>query len=133
MRPLIATVTALLVLTGLSACQTAHVSRGKAIEASLYAYEKSVRWEGPREGYRFLRPDLQPGHIPAWIDKIRVVGYDVLDPPHEVGEDQVAQRVRIQYVNQDTQVIRTLTDEQMWESADGGKTWQRINPIPSYY
>lgn len=132
MRLLPAALAAIVTILTLSGCQSAYVSRSKAIDAALYSYEKTIRWQGPREGYRFLRPDLQPAYLPAWIDSIRIVGYEVLDSPVEIEENRVVQRVRIQYVNQDTQVIHTVMDEQQWETADDGKTWQRTNPVPSY-
>ena len=112
-------------------CQTS-VSRKDAIKQSLYTYEQALRWEKPREAYRFVHPDLQPAYPPPWIDSIRVVGYDVLDPPHEVGENLVAQRVEVKYVNQDTQVMRTFIDEQLWRSDDGKKNWLRANPMPAF-
>lgn len=112
-------------------CQTS-VSRSDAIKQSLYAYEKALRWQKPREAYRFVHADLQPAYPPPWIDSIRVVGYDVLDPPHEVGENLLAQRVEVKYVNQDTQVMRTFVDEQLWRSDDGKKNWLRANPMPTF-
>ena len=50
-------------------CQTS-VSRKDAIKQSLYTYEQALRWEKPREAYRFVHPDLQPAHPPPWIDSI---------------------------------------------------------------
>ena len=112
-------------------CQT-NVSRSKAIEESLYAYEKAFRWQNPREAYLFLRADLRPAYPPPWIDTIRIVGYQVLDPPLEVRENVVVQRVEVKYVNQETQIMRTILDEQVWESSDDGKTWERVNPLPAF-
>lgn len=112
-------------------CQT-NVSRSKAIEESLYAYEKAFRWHSPREAYRFLRADLRPAYPPPWIDSIRIVGYEVIAPPEEVRRNTVVQRVEVRYVNQDTQIVQTLVDEQIWQSGDDGKTWERASPMPTF-
>lgn len=115
----------------LSACQTS-VSRKDAIDQALYAYEKTLRWQSPREAYRFLRADLQPAYLPPDVDSIRIVGYEVLDPPAEISENVVVQRVQINYVNQNTQIMRTVMDEQVWETDEEGKAWFRTNPVPDF-
>ena len=124
-------VAVLLAATLAAGCQT-NVSRGEAIEASLYAYEKAFRWQSPREAYGFLREDLRPAYPPPWIDSIRIVGYEVIAPPQEIRRNTVVQRVEVRYVNQDTQIVRTLVDEQLWESSDDGDTWERANPMPAF-
>lgn len=123
------TLSILLCLIALSGCQT-NVSRKDAIRVALYSYEKSLRWTGPAEGYKYLREDLQPPYLPADIDHYKIVGYTVVTPPVEYQEGHVVQTVKLRYINTDTQVMRELVDEQLWESEDG-KSWVRTNPIPA--
>lgn len=115
----------------LAGCQS-HVSRKAGIEKALNDYEATLRWQNIREAYRFLRPELQPAYLPQGIDSMRVVGYDVLDRPVEVSENVVVQRVEVKYVNRETQIMRTIMDEQVWESDDDGKTWMRASPMPAF-
>jgi hypothetical protein len=115
----------------LAACGTA-VSRKVGIEQSLASYEKALRWQSIGEAYRYLRPELQPAYLPPGIESIRVVGYEVLDPPVEVRDNVVVQRVEVRYVNRNTQVMKSFMDEQVWESDDDGKTWLRANPMPAF-
>jgi len=114
-----------------SGCQS-HVSRKAGIEAALRDFEATLRWQNISEAYRFLRPELQPAYLPPGLNSMRVVGYDVLDRPVEVTENVVVQRAEIKYVNKDTQIMRTVMDEQVWESDDDGKTWMRANPMPAF-
>lgn len=130
MRILIFGLAVLVSLASVSGCQTS-VSRKDAINVALYSYEKALRWVGPSEAYGFLRDDLQPPYLPANIDRFSVVGYTVMAPPVEIQEDVVVQTVKIRYVNSDTQVMRELMDEQVWETEDG-KNWKRTNPIPDF-
>lgn len=115
----------------LAACGTA-VSRKAGIEQSLASYEKALRWQSISEAYRYLRPELQPAYLPPGLDNMRVVGYEVLDPPVEVRDNVVVQRVEVRYVNRTTQVMKSFMDEQVWESDDDGKTWLRANPMPVF-
>ncbi len=120
-----------MVIVLLAGCQS-HVSRKAGIEKALNNYESTLRWQNIREAYRFLRPELQPAYLPQGIDSMRVVGYEVLDRPVEVSENVVVQRVEVQYVNQETQIMKTFMDEQIWESDDDGKTWLRASPMPAF-
>ena len=93
---------------------------------------EAFRWQDPREAYRFVRADMRPAYPPSWLGTIRIVGYEVMDPPREIRENVVVQRVEVKYVNQETQIMRTIMDEQVWESSDDGETWLRTNPLPAF-
>jgi len=130
-NPLSAFLVALLVALVLSGCKT-NVSREDAIEQALILYEQAMRWQSPRQAYQFLRPDIRPTQVPDWIDNIRVVGYETLDPPVEIEKGLVVQRVEIKYVNQQTQIMYSLVDDQVWTETEDGKSWERANPIPLF-
>ncbi|MEN8175911.1 MAG: hypothetical protein ABFS23_09120 [Pseudomonadota bacterium] len=120
------------VLAAMAACQT-NVSRKVGIEQALFSFEKTLRWRSVRESYKYVADDVRPPHLPSWVDTVKVVGYEVLDPAAEIQRNTVVQTAEIRYVHTDTQIMRTLVDEQVWTSPDDGKTWQRANPMPDFY
>lgn len=124
----------LLLAFGLSACQVEGIAeRKKAVKLrdTLNRYEVVVRWGALEKAYGFLVPELNEDVvIPAGLDNIRVTGYDLLGGPSKLSEDRVTQTVRIDYVLQDSQVVRSLADKQIWQWNDEIGDWQRANPVP---
>jgi hypothetical protein len=69
--------------------------------------------------------------MPAY-NNVRVLGYEVISKPAPMAENLVSQVVQIRYIYNDTQMIRTIEDRQLWESDADGKIWLRVNPPPPF-
>ena len=112
----------------LPACQSiAEQKRVDALDTTLRLYGNIMRWHGPENQAEFLK---DPASLPTYR-AVRVVSYDVVQPPATVDENLVSQVARIQYVHTDTQVMRTVDDRQLWESNEEGTRWLRVNTPPS--
>jgi hypothetical protein len=105
----------------------------KSLQATLRAYEATVRWGYPGQAYSFLKPEMQTDlEIPKELDNIQVTGYQVIKPPNRTGEKHASQTAVIKYLYKDRQVERTIIDNQSWEYDKEQDSWARINLIPGY-
>jgi hypothetical protein len=100
-----------------------------SLERAHNAYSTTARWGNLEELYAFLEPELAlQTEIPASLDNIRVTQFETISGPVMFG-DQATVTVRISYVHQDRQVVRSVTDQQQWRH-DPALGWRRSNPIP---
>jgi len=118
----------------LTACQVASIterSEANKLRDTLNAYEATVRWGALEQAYGFLTPSLKAQvQVPGNLGNVRVTGYQLLSGPSKLTPHKVTQTVVIDYVLQDQQVVRRISDRQLWiyDEAEGG--WQRANPVP---
>jgi hypothetical protein len=121
----------LLLALSLPACQSiAEREDARKLELTLDSYATAVRWQPLDRQYGFLLPELQPDMPPEGLDLLRVTGYEIVSPPRMLAKDKVVQTVTIEYVLTESQVVRSLTDHQVWKLVD--KKWQRANPVPEF-
>jgi hypothetical protein len=105
----------------------------KSLQATLHAYQATMRWGYPGQAYNFLHQDLAASaQVPGGLENIQVTGYKVIKRPDLVAEDQASQVVIIGYVFNDRQVEKSLTDRQLWQYDKEKDAWARINPIPEF-
>lgn len=105
----------------------------KSLQATLRAYEGTVRWGRLEDLYGFLDQEMAKDTlVPRGLENIQVTGYEVLRPAAKVGEDQAEQTVRIEYVHVDEQVQRRITDRQLWKYYKEKNRWTRYNLIPAF-
>jgi hypothetical protein len=124
-----------LLLLALAGCQTLSERRQEdALTRTLRSFENTVRWDRLAAAWSFLTPEAQQqgGGPPADLDNLRVISYDLVEPPISPSEGVVMQRVQIRYVHQDRQVVRTLDDPQRWEHDPETQSWRRANPMPVF-
>ena len=116
----------------LSACMATnpYAPVPKELGVKVRVFEDVVRWGDPRKMYVFAKPGSQVT-LPEHMDTVRVTHYEVTDI-HEVEPWRWEQTVAINYVRTDQQVVRQLTDHQIWGSDDEGKSWYRVNPPPAF-
>jgi hypothetical protein len=123
----------LLFAASLLGCQSIPIDSPKveALNQALHQYEVALRWGNIPDAYQMLTPELlAKTTVPAGLDNIKVTHYEILSQPTLSG-DQAMQTVKIRFLHQDRQVIRTLTDRQLWTNHPD-KGWRRASPIPSF-
>lgn len=129
----LALIFSLLLMVG---CNSASISNSlkpevEKLREALRAYEVTLRWGKIEDVYGFLTQELKERTpIPAGLENIKVTDYEVLTPP-TINDDKAQQRVRIQYIHQDRQVVRSLIDQQIWNNSKE-KGWVRANPVPFF-
>ncbi|MDH3948089.1 MAG: hypothetical protein OEU74_03915 [Gammaproteobacteria bacterium] len=117
----------------LSAC--AEVStRNTQLDLTLIKYEKTLRWSSVEQTNQYRK---EPIHFTsqqlAMFKKIKVTGYDVIQTSYrddKVKQLQVIQLVEVRYVNEDTQVERKFSEQQIWEWDKDTNRWWLVSPFP---
>jgi hypothetical protein len=120
-------VTSLLTISLMAACGSMEEKKKQdALHTTLSLYENSLRWHGIDKQGQFLKDKSMNPHNPG----IRVVGYES-SPAVTIDESTVSVIAQIQYLYNDTQSVRTISDRQFWESSENGQVWLRANPPPT--
>ena len=117
----------------LSACAEMS-TRNTQLDLTLIQYEKALRWSGIEQINQYRK---EPVHFTsqqlAKFKKIKVTGYDVIQTSYrddKVKQLQVIQVVEFRYVNEDTQVERKFSEQQVWEWDKDAKRWWLVSPFP---
>ena len=116
----------------LSACASAP---GKKVDM-IGEYGNSVRWSDWDMAWQIIDPANRksitlPGEEQDRLKDIKVTGYTVRSSePQEDGT--LVQVVEIHYVNQATQIERTMRDRQVWRTDDGGEHWWLTTGLPEF-
>ena len=121
----------------LTACQTlGEHKRADALQDVLRRYEASIRWTSGRQAQSFLPPredGAQDGRETGQSAKnVRVTHYEVVQGPTMLGEERAVQTAIIQYVLQDTQIVRELSDQQEWRYDEEAEMWYLYSPVPVF-
>jgi hypothetical protein len=107
---------------------------------SLYlatkGYRESIRWGYFEAAAGFLHPDERADIDFDSLENVRVTGYEVIQPA-VISADQSEQRsavqlVRVDYVLEDEQRLKHLTDRQDWRWDDERSTWWLHTPMPAF-
>ena len=107
--------------------------RALALQASTNGYQAALRWGYYDNAIGYLEPD-QPGLDPLGesLNAVRVTGYDVVQPPLIRGDGTATQIVVIDYLFQDTQVVKRLTDRQRWRWDETAGRWWLVSGLPAF-
>jgi hypothetical protein len=120
-------------LIQLVACQTlGEHTRAETLETTLRNYEGSIRWTSGQQAYQYLPPDHKDKDYKPTSKNIRVTHYEVVQGPTMLGEDKAIQTAVIQYVLQDSQVLKELVDKQQWGYDEEEEVWHLYSPVPVF-
>ena len=129
----------LLLVLALVSSGCAHVRKEKktqGLTAATYAYGNALRWGYYDTAWSYLDPVTRSRLSPDQLQlkAIRLTGYEVVQPPLLLAEDQdqAEQWVQIEYVRQDTQVVRSLTDHQVWRYDEVSEGWRLTSEPPRF-
>jgi hypothetical protein len=99
-------------------------------------YGNSVRWSDWDMAWQIIDPATRkslvlPGEEQDRLKDIKVTGYQVRSSePQEDGT--LVQVVEIHFVDQATQVERTMRDRQVWRTDDEGVHWWLTTGLPEF-
>ncbi len=126
-------VTGVMLLLLLAGCQTLSERRqANELQEVLRNYEGVIRWGRVQQARRFQREDTQSGDAKQPTASFRVTQYEVVQGPSVVEETKALQTVVIQYVFQESQVVRETVDQQTWEYDPENERWYLISPLPKF-
>jgi hypothetical protein len=105
--------------------------KANALEAAVTRYGAAIRWGYYEVAFGLVHPDKREA-IPTGLDNIRVTGYEVVQPPQQVDENTADQVVIVDYLHEDVQRVRSLTDRQHWRYEPATGTWWLYSGIPRF-
>ncbi|NCA69891.1 MAG: hypothetical protein EOM91_07245 [Sphingobacteriia bacterium] len=104
-----------------------------ALDMATRGYQAALRWGDYERAFNQLQPSQreQKGLPPAFAN-LRVVGYDLVQRPVMHADGSAVQTVVIDYVFEDTQIARRLTDRQTWHWDEVNRTWWLHSGLPAF-
>jgi hypothetical protein len=98
----------------------------------LRNYEGVIRWGTIDQIRPFYRSEDSEGMLNNPVAKMRVTHYEVVQGPTVIEENRAIQTAVIQYVFVESQVVRELVDQQVWEYEAEDERWYLISPSPDF-
>ncbi len=107
--------------------------RALGLQAATNAYQSALRWGYYETAYGFVHPDLRKNKpLDARFDGLRLTGYDVVQPPTMQDENSATQIVTIEYLYEDRQVVKRLSDRQLWRWDEKLNSWWLQSGLPNF-
>ena len=107
--------------------------RAVTLQNATNGYQAALRWGYYENAYGFLAPDIRDKTPnPTLKPGLRLTGYDVIQQPVMLDENKATQIVAIEYLYEDRQVVKRLTDRQLWHWDDAKKTWWLMTGLPKF-
>ncbi len=131
MRP-IGLICALSLLAGCASMSTQSESR--SLELTLTAYANAIRWGDINQAVPFVDPQTLKKHPLTQLDierykQVHFASYSE-QPVVPVGPHEVRQVVKIGLINVNTQVERSIVDNQLWRYDEKDKHWRLVSGLP---
>ena len=118
----------------LSACAEV-ATRNTELDLTLIQYEKTLRWTGIAQTNQFRKEPINFSQRQlAMFKKIKVTGYDVIQTSYrddKIKQLQIIQLVEVRFVNEDTQVEKKFSEQQVWEWDNDASRWWLVSPFPA--
>lgn len=137
MRQLPPPLSLIAVLAVLLAAGCATVEKDKraiTLYKATTGYESAIRWGYFQNAFGYLHPDKRENQeLPEHFQELRVVGYDAVQSPVvQPTKDKAVQIVNIGYLYEDRQVVKQLTDTQLWEWDEEDGAWWLTSGLPKF-
>lgn len=118
----------------LAACGTIEKDRqALGLQAATSGYQSAIRWGYYETALGYVHPDLRKdGKVPPELKNVRLTGYDVVQPPLIQQEGTATQIVDIEYLHEDRQVVKRLTDRQTWRWDERLGSWWLHSGLPRF-
>jgi hypothetical protein len=119
-----------LLLTGCASLNERKKER--TLEQATMIYERSIRWGDFETATRFQRLDDAATRPTALPGNVSVTSYQQVNSRTLADGNEVKITVRIDYYNNDTLKVVTLTDEQAWKYYPDETAWYITTPLPAF-
>src|SRR5262249_17644385 len=109
-------------------------SKDKLLEGTPETYAAVIRWGNIEQALEFVDPETLKAHPVTELDlqrfhQVRFTAYNE-QPVRRIGEGEVRQVVEIGLVNVNTQVARSVIDNQVWRFDAKNKRWWLVSGLP---
>ncbi|MEW8029370.1 MAG: asparagine synthetase [Candidatus Thiodiazotropha sp.] len=120
-------------LSLLTACQTlGERKRAQTLQDTLRSYEASIRWSSGQHVSKFQDPQQAATERTPGRTNIRVTGYEVIQGPTMLGDKRAVQTAVIQFVFQESQIVKEIADQQEWLYDEEQEKWYLNSQLPEF-
>ncbi|MES9992538.1 MAG: asparagine synthetase [Candidatus Thiodiazotropha sp.] len=117
----------------MTACQTlGERQRSQLLEDTLRSYEATLRWSSGLHAAKFTQTQQEVTDTKQQRKDIRITHYEVVQGPTMLGDQRAVQTAVIQYVLQENQVVREITDQQVWLYDETKEKWYLNSQVPEF-
>jgi hypothetical protein len=106
--------------------------RADALLASTNNYREALRWGYWDTAMDYLHADARKDVDTQALKNVRVTGLEVVRPANITPENTALRVVRIEYVLEDEQRVKELTDKQDWRWDDATRAWRLHSGLPAF-
>ena len=120
-------------LLSLAACAAVRASKDRAEELTLYDFSSAMRWGDFDTAYDFVDPKTKKEHPLGDIDRARFKQIEVSSYEVEAkvnGEGTIDQQIRLELINRNTQIPRSISYHEHWRWDDQAKHWWLVSGLP---
>lgn len=122
-----------LIALGISSCgQIKDDAKRIALENTLNGYRQAIRWGYLQAAAGFVSPEQRTDLDTEALQNVRVTGYQVLQPGTIAPDDTAVQLVQIDYVLEDQQRLKKLTERQRWRYDPQTGAWWLESGLPAF-
>lgn len=124
---------ALLVVAFAGCASTAQMKQDDALEKTMKEFSSDIRWSDFEAAYAFVDPASKIEHPMTDLDRerfkqVEVSTYQVVSKAKE--GDAYDQQVRLELVNRNTQIPRSMTYHEHWRYDEPTKHWLLTTGLP---
>ena len=107
--------------------------RDLSLQAATSSYQSALRWGYFDTAFGYLDPPQRRGKsLPAQFKNLRITDYDIVQPPVITSPGEATQIVNIEYLYEDRQVVKRLTDHQTWHYDPKINNWWLVSGLPKF-
>ena len=110
------------------------LAQQKRFEMTSSAYEKAIRWSDFEKAVQYLNDTAKKKNPPDLkkLKHIKVIEYEVKKTSLMKDQSRIFQVAEIQYYRDDSNVVKTVTDNQIWEYDTTSKNWYLLSGLPDF-
>ena len=133
LRLAIAPVAAVAAMLALGSCGSLQANQGSVLDRTLYEFSSDIRWSDFEAAYAFVDPATKAVHPLSDLDRerykqVEVSGYEVVSKVD--GPGTVDQQIRLDLINRNTQIPRSVSYREHWRWDPATKTWLLTTGLP---
>ena len=105
-----------------------------AFDTTSKAYSHAIRWSEFDDAALFIKPsdDTSLSPAPEVIKMVRVTDYVIKKTAISEDQTKVFQIVEVSYYRNDTMVVKTIREQELWEWDAEAQKWELSSGLPDF-
>jgi len=115
-------------------CSNVELVKQTKFERTSRAYEKAIRWSDFETASHFIKDTTAEKKSPdiKKLKHFKVINYEIKETSLLKQQSRVLQIAEISYYRDDSPVVKTMTNHQLWEYDATLKNWYLLSGLPDF-